>query len=209
MNEGRTRHYVLVPALDAPLVDAWFRLSFGQQQVHGVRAVPVETDVQLPDRVAIREPAEANVEALIDVHLALPLHQRSSPVFSDRALPTREESRREWLATLATSEEKLLVAFRGDRPVACWSVMPIALLPERRDVLWREQACFLGFASTMPEARGGGVGVALTQAALDWAREQGYQVMATDWRVTNLLASRFWPRRGFRPAFLRLYRSIP
>jgi hypothetical protein len=33
--------------------------------------------------------------------------------------------------------------------------------------------------------------------------------MLTDWRVTNLLASRFWPRRGFRTTFLRLYRSIP
>ena len=33
--------------------------------------------------------------------------------------------------------------------------------------------------------------------------------MTTDWRVTNLLASRFWPKRGFRPTFLRLYRSIP
>jgi hypothetical protein len=27
--------------------------------------------------------------------------------------------------------------------------------------------------------------------------------------VTNLLASRFWPRRGFRTTFLRVYRSIP
>jgi len=209
VEEGRTRHYVVVPAMDAPLVDAWFRLSFGQQQVHGVRDVPAEIDIQLPNGVAIRQPAKADVGALIDVHLALPLHHRSSPVFSARALPTREESRREWLKTLATSEEKILVAFRGDRPVACWSVMPIALSPERPDLLWREPACYLGFASTLPEARGGGVGVALTQATLDWAREQRYQVMVTDWRATNLLSSRFWPRRGFRPAFLRLYRSIP
>jgi hypothetical protein len=40
-------------------------------------------------------------------------------------------------------------------------------------------------------------------------RDEGYECMVTDWRVTNLLASRFWPRRGFRPMFLRLYRSIP
>jgi hypothetical protein len=26
--------------------------------------------------------------------------------------------------------------------------------------------------------------------------------------VTNLLASRFWPARGFRPAFERLVRTI-
>ena len=30
--------------------------------------------------------------------------------------------------------------------------------------------------------------------------------MVTDWRVTNLLSSRFWPRRGFRTSFLRLHR---
>jgi hypothetical protein len=33
--------------------------------------------------------------------------------------------------------------------------------------------------------------------------------MVTDWRETNLLSSRFWPGRGFRRSFLRLYRSIP
>jgi GNAT superfamily N-acetyltransferase len=209
VEEGRTRHYVLVPATDAPLVEAWFRLSFGQQHAHGVREVPATIDVQVPDGFAIREPAEADVEALIDVHLALPLHQRSSPVFSDMALSTREESRQEWLETLATREEKILVALRGDRPVACWSVMPVVRSHEYRDLLWPEQACFLGFASTLPQARGSGVGVGLTHAMLDWAREQGYEVMVTDWRATNLLSSRFWPRRGFRPTFLRLYRSIP
>ena len=31
-----------------------------------------------------------------------------------------------------------------------------------------------------------------------WAHEHGYPVMTTDWRLTNLWASRFWPRRGFR-----------
>jgi hypothetical protein len=32
--------------------------------------------------------------------------------------------------------------------------------------------------------------------------------MATDWRATNLLASRFWPKRGFATSFLRLHRWI-
>jgi len=41
-----------------------------------------------------------------------------------------------------------------------------------------------------------------------WAHAAGYATMVTDWRATNLLASRFWPAR-FEPAFLRLYRSVP
>ena len=67
----------------------------------------------------------------------------------------------------------------------------------------------LAQASTEPGARGKGVGRALTAHVIRWACENGYATMTTDWRMTNLLASRFWPKRGFRPVFLRLYRSIP
>ena len=62
---------------------------------------------------------------------------------------------------------------------------------------------------TEPDLRGSGVGLALTAHVLTWAHENGYPTMTTDWRMTNMLASRFWPRRGFRETFLRLYRSIP
>jgi GNAT superfamily N-acetyltransferase len=62
---------------------------------------------------------------------------------------------------------------------------------------------------TLPESRGTGLGVALTDAGFAWAVREGYEAMVTDWRVTNLLASRFWPRRGFRASVLRLHRSIP
>ena len=53
------------------------------------------------------------------------------------------------------------------------------------------------------------VGLALFAHAMTWAHEHGFTSMITDWRMTNLLASRFWPARGFRPTFIRLYRSIP
>src|SRR5919198_1495922 len=72
-----------------------------------------------------------------------------------------------------------------------------------------ERAAYLAWAVTRPEVRGSGTGVALTEASFAWARRRGYETMVTDWRVTNLLASRFWPRRGFRTTFLRLYRPIP
>ena len=69
-------------------------------------------------------------------------------------------------------------------------------------------AAYLAFAITHPDARGSGAGVALTTACFAWARDHGHETMVTDWRVTNLLASRFWPSRGFRTSFLRLHRLI-
>ncbi len=209
VEEGRTRHYALVPATDAPLVDAWFRLCFGLQHAHGARRVGRPSEVRAPEGIEIRAPEEGDLEALIDVDLALPQHQRSAPVFSTVPLPTREESRNEWLATFAAGDETLLAAYADGRPVACWAVVPVERSREHRELLRTDGACFLGFASTLPAFRGHGIGVALTQACLRWAAEHGYDVMLTDWRVTNLRASRFWPRRGFRETFLRLYRSIP
>src|SRR5919198_876680 len=97
VDEGRARHYTLVPATDAALVDAWFRLGFGQQQGHGVREVPAQTEVRLPPGLEIRRPTADEIEELLAVDLALPRHQRSSPVFSGRPLPTDDELRAEWL----------------------------------------------------------------------------------------------------------------
>jgi ribosomal protein S18 acetylase RimI-like enzyme len=209
IEEGRTRHYALAPATDGALVEAWYRLSFGQQHALGVREVQPKIDVELPDRFEIRDPDPAELETLIDIDLALPEHQHMSPVFSGVPLYTRQESRDEWLSTLAGDEEKILVGARDGRPVACWALVPVERSAMHRGLARPDNACFLGFAATLPPARGAGFGVALTAAALAWAAEEGYETMVTDWRVTNVLASRFWPRRGFRTTFLRLYRSIP
>jgi ribosomal protein S18 acetylase RimI-like enzyme len=209
VEEGRRRHYALVPATDRRLVDAWFRLGFGQQQAHGVREVPERVDVRVPEHVEIREPREADIERLLAVDVALPEHQRASPVFSDRPLPTADAIRAEWRSTLAGTDERVLIALLDGRPVACWSICDAGLSSHHRGVMRPERASYLAFAVTLPEARGSGIGVALTEASLVEAAAQGYTAMVTDWRVTNLLASRFWPRRGFRTVFSRLYRSIP
>jgi GNAT superfamily N-acetyltransferase len=208
VDQGRTRHYALVPTTEPALVDAWFRVGFGQQHAHGVQEVD-RREVTLPGGVEIRAPATEEIEDLIEVDLTLPAHQSRSPVFSTIAQPTREELRQEWADTLAGDEEEVLVAFRDGKPLAVWSVMPAEVSKMHTGVGRPEGAAFIGFAATLPEEQGSGLGLALTDAAFNWAADNGYDVMVTDWRVTNLLSSRFWPKRGFRPAFLRLYRSIP
>jgi GNAT superfamily N-acetyltransferase len=67
----------------------------------------------------------------------------------------------------------------------------------------------LAFAATRDDVRGSGAGLALTAFAFAWAHENGFNSMTVDWRSVNLLSSRFWPKRGFRPQYLRLYRAVP
>jgi GNAT superfamily N-acetyltransferase len=69
-------------------------------------------------------------------------------------------------------------------------------------------AMYLASTATDPEVRGSGIGVALTEHVLAWAEETGHPAVVTNWRMSNLLAERFWRSRGFRPVFHRLHRVI-
>jgi hypothetical protein len=47
-----------------------------------------------------------------------------------------------------------------------------------------------------------------TQVDLADAAAHGYTACVVDWRVTNLMSSRFWPRQGFQPTVYRLVRLV-
>jgi predicted N-acetyltransferase YhbS len=202
---GRTRHWAVVPAGDAALVDAWFRLSFGQQQAYGIAEV---RDEAWPESVREGEPRD--VDALVELAPELSSHQLRTPVFSGRPLDVgADELRADIEEDTASDTVANLVAEADGRIVGNLVVCPVELSSMHTSLGRPDRACYLAFAIVSPAARGTGAGRALTQASFAWARAAGYETMVTDWRVTNLLASRFWPARGFRTSFLRLYRSIP
>jgi GNAT superfamily N-acetyltransferase len=203
VENGRTRHYAVVPASDAVL-EAWYRLGFGQQQALAIREVP---DVTMPASARVAEMRD--VDALMELAPILPDHQRSSPVFSGHPRESEGELRAEISEELGKPEIGNLVAEVDGQVVGNFVVVPIEMSSMHAGLARVDGAALLGFAVTRPEVRGTGVGLALTEGCFAWARERGYETMVTDWRVTNLLSSRFWPRRGFRETFLRLYRSIP
>jgi GNAT superfamily N-acetyltransferase len=203
--DGRPRHYAIVPASDAALVGAWARVGFGQQHAYGIQEVVA---ISWPD--GVRLATSEDVDALLDLDPVLSDHQSRSPVFA-RGLPREspEELRAEILEDIANETHGDLVAEQDGRIVGAFQLAPVELSSVHSSLARPEGAVLLGWAATRPDVRGSGAGLALTQAAFAWAHERGYETMVTDWRVTNLLSSRFWPARGFRETFLRLYRHIP
>ena len=204
VDEGRTRHYALVPGLDDH-VGAWFRLSFGAQQAHGIKEV--DARVWPP---GTRRAQHRDIDALIELTPLISDHQALAPVFSGiHRQEDADELRATLAADIANDELGELVYERDGRVVASFELVPAEKASVHRGLTQPDGAAYLGFAASLPEVRGSGAGLALTEAAFAWAHEQGYATMVTDWRETNLLSSRFWPARGFRRSFLRLYRSIP
>jgi GNAT superfamily N-acetyltransferase len=112
-------------------------------------------------------------------------------------------------ADIADDEVGELVYERDGLVVAGFELVPVERATMHRGLAQPDGAACIAWAASLPDVRGSGAGLALTEAAFAWAHEQGYASVVTDWRETNLLSSRFWPARGFRRSFLRLYRSIP
>ena len=101
------------------------------------------------------------------------------------------------------------VVERGGEVIGSAIACPIEVSSSHASLALPPGAGFLGFAAVFPEHRGLGAGRLLGEAVFAWARETGREWVVTDWRMTNLLSSRAWPRLGFRPTFYRLFRAIP
>jgi hypothetical protein len=204
VNVGRTRHYAMVPNLDDH-VEAWFRLSFGAQQGHGIKEV--EENVWPP---GTRRAETRDIDAIIELAPLISDHQALAPVFDDiHPQEDANELRAMIEADIVDEELGELVYERNGRVVGTFEVVPVEKASMHRGLAQPDGAACLCFAASLPHERSSGGGLALTEAAFAWAHEHGYRSMVTDWRETNLLSSRFWPARGFRRSFVRLYRSIP
>ena len=202
VRRGVTRHFVFVPALDE-LVRPWFRLSFGASAAMAVRETGPEAPVDAGVVVRRSRPADLRDAALYDRLLKQEL--AAAPSFGGLPIPSEDEVIDDWKDTCDEPQFTHFVAERDGR------ILGHALLYRRPagDLRIPDASIDLANAATDPDTRGSGIGLALTAHVLTWAHENGYRAMTTDWRMTNLLASRFWPARGWRETFLRLYRSIP
>jgi GNAT superfamily N-acetyltransferase len=209
VEEGRTAHYAVVPASDADAVDAWFRLGFGHQHVHAIRDVPATVEPLAAEGVVVRPATREDVDALASFDALLPLHQGLAPCFSQgEGVPSLEQAREEWMETFADGDDGAFLAELGGTVVGSAFGCPVERSGAHSGLARPAGAAMLAYAAVAPEARDRGVGQALARAVLGWARARGCDVIVTDWRMTNLLSSRAWPRAGYRPTFFRLFRAI-
>ena len=197
-----SRFMLTVPASDPELVDVWFRLAFGCQAVWAVKEVePFEAEFD----GAIRPAEPDDVDELFVFDEILYEHQQATPSFSGFPTPPAADLRAEWDDVW---EDDKFVPFVAERDGAIVGLLGLYRRPEG-DLRVPENNIDLAFAATRDEVRGSGAGLALTAHGMSWAAENGFDSMTVDWRSVNLLSSRFWPRRGFRPQYLRLYRAVP
>jgi ribosomal protein S18 acetylase RimI-like enzyme len=201
-------HFALVPVADPDLLHAWFSLSFGIEQVHALADLEgLELRPPAPPAgVEIRRAGPEDRRYLEEMSDVIWRHQVQAPVWGIHLPETVDELRRAWGDLVDEEGVVLFLAFQGGRVVGSQGHWPAE---EAGDVLFvPDKGIALSVAGTREAARGRGIGTLLTEHVLAHGRSSGYRWCETDWRSTNLLASRFWPRRGFRPVAYRLVRRI-
>jgi ribosomal protein S18 acetylase RimI-like enzyme len=201
VEDGAERHYVLVPA-HARALAPWYRLGFAHMHVEALRAVKVERRAP-PDGVILRLGTRADLEVAEEIDLEIYRLQARSPSFSRLPLD-RDARRREWLE-IDLREEGLcyLVAEERGRLVGhsiIYRPDPVLGVPA--------DAAYLASTAVLESVRGRGIGAALVGEIIRRATEAGYGAVFTNWRMTNLSASRFWPAQGFVPIYHRLHRAV-
>jgi|HubBroStandDraft_1064217.scaffolds.fasta_scaffold26031_2 ribosomal protein S18 acetylase RimI-like enzyme len=202
--EGLTRHFVFVPPAPS-LLDPWFRISFAISGAVAIRDTTETDSDRMPAGVLVRPSTPADLPDIARLAAVLQAELNAPPSFSGFPVVSEEQHLEEWAGTWDDDRRVHFVAERGGRVVG----HVLLERPTAVDLRTPENSVDLSVATTDPAARGSGAGVAMTTHVLAWAREAGCTTMTTDWRISNLLAARFWPRRGFRVAFHRLYRSLP
>lgn len=205
---GLTKHYIVTPATDTPIVEAWFSLSFGIQQIHAVRELPPADFAIRANGLVVRPAERRDVDALMALDPVLPSHSNQSPVFSHVTIPDAAAARREVEGDLGDARLALWVAEHEGRVVGTATYCSIEVSDANSALMRPRSAGFLGYAAVAPDARGLGAGRALADACLVWARDNGFEWAAADWRSTNLEADRTWRAAGFKPTFYRLFRPI-
>ncbi|HSH02241.1 MAG TPA: GNAT family N-acetyltransferase [Anaerolineae bacterium] len=206
IKRGIFKHYVLVSAANGAALGKWFGLGFGQQQGYGVADLAACEPVgDLPAGMVIRE-ATADDEAIAQrIYDTNSRFQLGSPML---AITTPEylAANKQGYVEALTDESTFWLAL-VDGEVAGYQIYYPAEGEETNLIMPPKTIEFPAGAS-LAGKRGMGVGTVLTRYALWRAREAGYRYCLTDWRTTNPLSSRFWPKMGFVPVAYRLMRRV-
>lgn len=207
---GCFKHYALVPVADKTVLEAWYGLGFGQEQVYALRPLTDEdtnaSAEAIPEDVTVRRVTSDDGPALAEMATLIARHQAGPPVWVP-APPEDVPELREGYAELADDPNATVWLAVHDDEVLGFQAY-FSTEPADDDLLTPERCVELKVAGTRADARGRGIGRSLTRHGLVEAQAEGYAYCLTDWVATNLLSSRFWPRQGFRPMTYRLMRII-
>lgn len=205
---GVFSHGLYVSAADADVVQALFDIGFGKERVDAMldlRTLDIPK-VDSPAGVLIRRAGKGDNEHLGNLSHII-MEALSNPPYWHPTIPEDYPELREGWSELADEAEwKVWLALENEEALGC--VGFVQKKEEDADLLAAPKTVYLSVAATTEKARGRGIANILTWRGLEEARNDGFEICYTNWISPNFLASRYWPRFGFKNVGYRLSKRV-
>ena len=207
---GFFRHRVGIPAGDPEQREAWFQLGFGAAITYAGRDVrPLDSAAPMPSEISIRE---ATTEDQGEVERMEQLNSRfhnQSPVFWPYVWDDVRESASGLTAyALDREHSAAFLAVQGTKTIGMQLLFSGSAIRLGPQLCTEEGSVYLNHGIVDPEARSGGVGTALLERSLSWAREVGYGQMTLHYATMNPSGRPFWQRHGFEALEYAVERQV-
>lgn len=208
VKKGNFNHYIYVSAADKDVIEALFDIGFGKERVDALldfRTLEIPP-VEAPAGITIRRAATGD-NALVGSFSNVIFRALAKPPYWHPTVPEDWDDLREGWSELPDEKEwTVWMALEKDEALSM-----IGFRPEEEadtQMLVPARTIYLSVAATKPQARGRGINTVLTWHGLERSRKEGYEICYTNWISPNLLASRFWPRFGFKDVAYRLSKKV-
>jgi GNAT superfamily N-acetyltransferase len=208
VKKGCFNHYLYISAADELMIEALFNIGFGKERVDALMDLP---SIEIPAAedltgVTIRRAGTGDNAHLGSLSNVI-FRALAKPPYWHPTVPEDWDEIYEGWSELADDKEwTVWLAFSNDEALST-----IGFRPEQEaatQMLASPRTVYLSVAATKPQARGRGINTALSWHGLAQAKQEGYEICYTNWISPNLLASRFWPRFGFKDAAYRLAKKV-
>lgn len=200
VRDGRPMHAASFFAHDRVVLDAWFWLGFGLRCVDAIRPLSA-VDAGGAVKLDIRKATAEDADKLFPLHAEHCAYYATPPLFMPDV--EMEHGAEEFKCWLGEKDHHQWAAYADGKPVSYMRV--------RHDgetfVAGEPDTINICGAYTRPDFRGTGVGAALLQAVMAWAKERGYARLGVDYESFNVMGSRFWMKH-FTPFMLSAVRFI-
>ena len=199
---SRGAHEHFVWCADRPQrVDPWFELGYSRFSTRGSLVLADRDARRLPEQYSVRRGEARDLEMVFALDDQLSAAQGDDP--EQRTVDERNAARLEIVETLEDPETNHFVVEFDQRVIGQCISFPA---PVRRGSF--VNTIFLSEVVIDQGHRRRGVARCLIDEVLTHARSEGFNYCETQWRTSNVEASRFWIRYGFTPTYARLRRTL-
>ncbi len=208
VKKGCFSHYLYISAADAESSQRLFDLGFGKERVDALmdfRSLTIP-DVEEPAGITIRKAGAGDNAHLGSLSNVIFRALGKAPYWHPTVPEDWDELREGWSELADDREWTVWLALKMKKRLGNDRFSSRA--EEDTQMLASPRTIYLSVAATQPQARGRGINTALTWHGLEQASQEGYDICYTNWISPNLLASRFWPRFGFKDVAYRLAKKV-